>query len=124
MPAGTVGDDVRNPKIWRKAQASRQSALIKFDEILILGHDESWYARALVTHATSTEAHLAIEKIGTFRAVKDGLYSDGTYKVVWNGSSYIVARVSDDVIVDAAGYSTEAQAIRAIERLHPTTLVT
>ena len=120
MPKGTVGDDVRNPKIWRKVQLSRQTALLKYDELLIFGHDESWYCRALVAKATGTEAILTIEKIGTFRAVDDQLYSDGKFKVHWNGACYVVARVADDAIVDNVGYTTESQAIRAIERQHPT----
>jgi ribosomal protein S16 len=120
MPKDTVADDLRTPGIWRKVQGNRATALIKYDEVLVLGHDESWYARAIVTHATSTEAALAIEKVGTFRPVSEQLYSDGRYRVHWNGASYVVQRVSDEVIVDNVGYSTEAQAIRAIERQYPT----
>ena len=121
MPKGSVGDDLRTPRIWRKVQLSRQSALIKLDELLILGHDESWYCRAIVAKATDVDAILTIERIGSFRAKDDQLYSDGKFKVIWNGSSYVVARVADDVIMDNVGYTTEAQAVRAIERQYPTT---
>jgi hypothetical protein len=120
MPKGSVGDDLRNSKIWKKVKASRQTALIKLDELLIFGHDESWYARAIVAKATNTEALLAVERIGTFRAIDDQLYSDGQYKVAWNGHSYVVVRVSDDILVDSIGYTTEQQAILAIQRQHPT----
>jgi len=120
MPCGTVGDDIRNPKIWRKVQATRTNALMRLDEIIVLGHDESWYARAICAHATNTEAILCVEKIGTFRAIADQLYGDGKYRVHFRHGSYFVQRIADDVIVDSVGYSTEAQAIRAIDRMYPT----
>jgi hypothetical protein len=120
LPEGAVGDDVRNPKLWRKLQATRTNALIKYDELLILTHDESQYVRAIVTHATHSEAFVSIEKAGTFRTVSNQLYSDGRFRVHFTGGAYVVQRISDGVIVDGTGYSTEQQAIKAIERLYPT----
>jgi hypothetical protein len=123
LPAGAVGDDVRNPKLWRKVQATRTNALIKYDELLILTHDESQYLRAIVTDARHSEAFLCIEKTGTFRTVSSQLYCDGRFRVHFTGGAYVVQRISDGVIVDGTGYSTEQQAIRAIERQYPTRAV-
>ena len=58
LPKDMTADDLRDPKIWKRVQAVRNTALIKFDNLLIFTFDESQYIRAIVTHATSTEAHL------------------------------------------------------------------
>src|SRR5262245_11930019 len=67
LPEGAIQDDLRTPSIWKKAQGDAQTALVKLDHLFILAFDESWFARAVVTHATSTEAHLSIEKVGSFK---------------------------------------------------------
>lgn len=119
VPAGMTQDDLRSPKVWRKVQNSRQSALVRLDHLLVLAHDESWFARAIVTFADNSEAQLMIEKVGTFKEVGKALYSDGTYRVAWNGSSFIVERMSDGVQVDNAGYTTEQAAIAALRNQYP-----
>jgi hypothetical protein len=119
MPPETVSDDLRSSQIWRKVQAVPHKALRQLDGLLILAHDESWYARALVTHATNKEASIIIEKVGTFKAIQDQLYSDDTYRVHFESGAYIVRRVSDGVKMESAGYSSEQLAIRAIGNLYP-----
>lgn len=118
-PEGVTQDDLRGSKIWRRVQASRQHALVKLDHLFILAFDESWYARAIVTEATSTEAHLAIEKVGTFLAVGTGLFSDGNLEIFWDGSSYGVRRVSDKVRVLSEGFSRQDVAIAALRNSYP-----
>lgn len=120
LPAGMTQDDLRSPKIWRRVQGNRQHALVRLDHLLILAHDESWMARAIVTHATDSEAHLMIEKVGTFKEIGAGsLFSDGVYRVAWDGTAYRVERVSDGIRVDNVGYTTEGQAIAAIRNQYP-----
>jgi hypothetical protein len=118
MPEGSVSDDLRNPKIWRKAQCVRSSALLKYDELLIFGHDETWGAQAIVKMVTNTEAHLVILKVFGFAAAGEGLFSDGTYQVVFDGGSYGVHRVSDGVPM-VRGFSSEGLAIDALRKLYP-----
>ena len=76
-------------------------------------------ARAVVTYADNSEAQLMIEKVATFKEVGKALYSDGTYRVAWNGGSFVIERVSDGVQVDGVGYTTEQAAIAAIVRQYP-----
>ena len=118
-PEGVIADDLRTPKVWRKLQASRQQALIKLDHLFILAFDESWAARATVTHATSTEAHLAIEKVFTFKEQGQSFWGDGTLEVFWDGKSYGVRRVSDKIRTITEGYTTEALAADAARRSYP-----
>ena len=120
MPEGATQDDLRNPKIWRKVQGMRHAALIKFDHLFVLAHDESWAARATVTHATAAEAHLAIERVGTFREQGQSLFGDGTLEVYWDGSAYAVRRASDAIRVINEGFTTEALAIAALRNWYPT----
>lgn len=117
LPKGMVADDLRSPGIWRRVQCNRNTALIKLDELLVVGFDESWYARALVSHATGVEAVLVIERVGSFRAVRDGLYNDGVHKVEWSGAAYVIKRASDGALLDPVGYSSEAMAVNAISNL-------
>lgn len=119
LPKGMLADHLRSPAIWRKVQGSRQTALIKLDHLFVLGFDESWAVRAIVTHASSTEAHLAIEKVFTFRAQGSSFYTDGTLEVFWDGGAYGVRRVSDQVRTINEGFTTEGQAIEALRASYP-----
>ena len=119
-PKEMIADDLRSPKVWKRVQGSRMAALIKLDHLFVLGFDESWSVRATVTHATSTEAHLAIEKVSSFREQGQSLWSDGTLGVYWDGSSYGVRRVADGVRILSEGFLTEAQAADAARRSYPT----
>jgi hypothetical protein len=119
MPAGATQDDLRSPKIWKKAQLSRHTALMKLDHLFILAFDESWFARAVVTHASSTEAHLAIEKVGTFKEQGSSFYQDGTLEVFWDGAAYSVRRIADGVRIIVEGFTTEQQAIAALRNWYP-----
>ena len=119
LPKDAVADDVRTPSIWKRVQAVKSAALVKFDHLLILTFDESQYIRAIVTHATSTEAHLAIERVATFREQGQSLFSDGTLEVFWDGGAYSVRRVSDKVSIVNQGFTTEGQAIAALRESYP-----
>ena len=119
MPEGAVADDLRDSKIWRLVQAAPVAALVKMDQLLILGFDESWGAEAIVKHATNTEARLLIKKVFGFAEVGvDGLFSDGTYEVFWDGGTYGVRRVNDQMPV-SRGFGSEGLAIDALRREYP-----
>ena len=119
MPEGSTQDDLRNPKIWKRVQGNRQTALIKMDHLFVLAFDESLSARAVVTHATSEVAHLAIERVAGFKEPGQNLFSDGTLEVFWDGGAYGVRRVSDHVRVLTEGFLTEAQAATALRGWYP-----
>ena len=120
MPEGSVSDDLRNPKIWKRVQGARGGALIKLDRLFIMAHDESWGAEAIVNRATSTEASLAILKVFSFREADETLFNDGTLEVFWDGTSYGVRRMADQVRVVREGFTTEAIAINALHKTYPT----
>ena len=118
LPKGMIGDDLRNPKIWRRVQAVRQSALIKFDRLLLVAFDESWACEAIVKHATNTEASLVIHRIFGFRDADESLFSDGTFEVCWDGCHYQVRRIADRVQVSPYGFSSEGMAIEHLRQQH------
>jgi hypothetical protein len=119
MPEGAVADDLRDPRIWKAVQGTPFTALVKLDQLLILGFQEDWGAEAIVTHASHAEARLLIKKVFGFGGgIGEGLYSDGTLEIAWDGSSYCVRRVNDQMIVDR-GFSTEGAAVDALRRHYP-----
>lgn len=118
-PPDLVSDDLRDPSIWRQVQSS-QSALIRYDHLLLMAHDESWYARAIVVHADNRSARLHIEKVSTFRDPSDEqLFSDGVYEVFWRGDGYCIRRCVDQVQAGNTVYFTADQARNAISSLYP-----
>jgi hypothetical protein len=119
MPEGAVADDLRDPKIWQSVQSTPVAALLKLDQLLILGFDESWGAEAIVTHASHNHAKLLIKKVFGFGGgVGEGLFSDGTLEVMWDGGSYGYRRVNDKTPL-ARGFSTEGAAIDALRASYP-----
>ena len=118
-PDGMVQDDLMSSKIWKKVQGNRTSSLIKLDRLFVLAFDESWYCEAVVSHATGADATLIIQKVGTFREQSTTLFSDGTYRVFWNGTAYGVERVSDGIRMGNQGFSTEGLAQDKIRGLYP-----
>ncbi|RWK49423.1 MAG: hypothetical protein EOR47_14190 [Mesorhizobium sp.] len=93
-PAGMVADDMKEPSIWRKVQASR-NAFKKFDRVFIVSFDETWIAEAIVAGADNKSAVLGKPRIETLPTRYDKLFSDGTYKVEFNGIGFVVIRISD-----------------------------
>ena len=116
LPKNMIGDDLRDPKIWRRVQAVRQSALIKFDRLLLVAFDESWACEAIVKHATNTEAALVIHRIFGFRDADESLFSDGTFEVCWDGCHYQVRRIADRVQVSPYGFASEGMAIEHLRQ--------
>ena len=117
-PKGVIQDDLRDPTIWHKVQQNQHVSLRKFDELLIVAFDESWYIRALVVRANNREAQLSIERASTFCEVSQGVHSDGEFRVEWAGSSYSVIRLRDGQIMNS-GHASEEIAIASMRALHP-----
>jgi hypothetical protein len=119
LPEGSVADDLRDPRIWKSVQSTPVAALLKLDQLLLLGFDESWGAEAIVTHASHNEAKLLVKKVFGFGGgIGEGLFSDGTLEVAWDGSSYLYRRVTDKVPL-ARGFATEGAAIDALRASYP-----
>lgn len=119
-PEGMVQDDLRSPKIWRRVQADRGRALLKHDDLYILGFDESWFAEAIVCHATNAEASLVIKKVGSFREQSQTFYSDGTYQVFWDGAGFGVRRIEGGVRMGGQSFHTEGLAQDYMRSLYST----
>jgi hypothetical protein len=119
MPEGAVADDLRDPKLWAAVQSTPVAALLKLDQLLILGFDESWGAEAIVTHASHNSAKLLVKKVFGFGGgIGEGLYSDGTLEIFWDGGSYGYRRVIDKIPL-ARGFATEGAAIDALRASYP-----
>jgi len=125
MPRDATADDLRDPSIWKDVQKSKTGTpLIKMDHLFVLGHDESWFCRALVTHATDKAAFLHIEKVGTFRdPAVEQLYDDGEYRVYWTGKGYGIQRgiqrVKDGVRMGTTEYFAPEMAAGQIKAMKP-----
>lgn len=117
-PPGAVADDMRNPGVWKLVQGNAATALRKYDSLTIFAADEGWMMQAMVSVAKSDSAKLAIGKVSTFQTAGEGLFSDGTHKVVFEGIGYFVERISDGGKM-GHGHASEALAIDAIRRLYP-----
>lgn len=118
MPEKAVSDDLRNPRIWKLVQQIPQVALIQYDQLFILAHDESWGAEAIVKKATNQEASLVVLKVFGFAEAGEGLYSDGRNEVYFNGVDFNARRVTDKVPVFPSGYSSEGMVIDALRKLY------
>ena len=118
-PEGMVADDLRDPKVWRLVQGSQAASLLKMDRLLIIAFDESWIVEALVKFVSNSEARLLILKVASFAQVGvDGLFSDGTLEVFWDGGSYGFRRMTDKVPL-GRGFSSEGLAIDGLRRHYP-----
>ncbi|MER9174603.1 hypothetical protein NKH72_13520 [Mesorhizobium sp. M0955] len=95
VPADFVADDLKEPSIWRKAQAGSRNALRKLDRVTVIAFDESWIAEAVVASADSKGAVLARPRITSIPVRFDKLFEDDQYRVAWNGFGYVVERKAD-----------------------------
>lgn len=94
LPDGFVADDLKDPAAWRKVQAGR-NALRKFDRLMILAYDETWFAEAVVASADYKSAVLAKPRLTTMPARYDNLFEDDKYRVAFIGHGYVVERKAD-----------------------------
>jgi hypothetical protein len=92
MPERATQESLREPKIWRRAQCSPQSALKERDHL---------------------------EKVGSYRDKGSTFFNDGTLEVFWDGAAYGVRRIADQVRLISEGFLTEGQAIAALRNWYP-----
>ncbi|RVD30527.1 hypothetical protein [Mesorhizobium sp. M4B.F.Ca.ET.017.02.2.1] len=118
-PADMVSDDLKEPGIWRKLQASgSRNSLKKFDRLFIVAFDESWVAEAIVASADNRAAVLAKPRLTTFPERYDKLFNDGTYRIEWNGFGFVSVRIADGHVMTQAVPSA-ALAERLLAQLYP-----
>ena len=98
LPDGMIADDLKEPGIWRRIQKG-PNAFRKHDLLFVVAYDESWTAEVRVASANASQAELATPRITRLAERYDKLFEDDTYRIVWNGAGYRVARKSDGVFV-------------------------
>lgn len=120
LPAGFVAADLNEaPEAWKKVQNGSRNALRKFDKLMIVAYDESWFAEAVVAHADHKSVILAKPRITSLPARVDALFSTEEYAVKFLGSGqYAVERKRDGAIVTQAVASPELAA-RDLNNLYP-----
>jgi hypothetical protein len=118
LPEGVIADDLKEPSLWTRVQASRSVALRKHDHLYIVAFDESWAADAIVTQANAEAVVLSKPRLIPFTERIKPLYSDGTYAVAWYGNGFAVKRLSDGVRMTQIA-ANEALAERDLARLYP-----
>jgi hypothetical protein len=117
LPAGFIADDLKEPVVWRRVQASGK-ALRAFDELFLIAFDESFVAECLVASADGARAVLAKPRLTQLPQRYDRLFEDDLYKVEWNGHGYVVARKSDSHVMTRP-LPNAALAERELGRLYP-----
>lgn len=118
-PADLVSDDLKEPGIWRRLQGSGSTkSLKKHDRVYIVAFDESWVAEAIVASADNKGAVLAKPRLTTFPERYDKLFSDGTYKIEWNGFGYVTVRIADGHVMTQPTANV-ALAERLLAQLYP-----
>lgn len=95
LPEGTIGDDLKEPALWRKVQANPNKALRKFDRVLLIAYDETWLAEATVSFASNSTVELVKPRIATLETRYQKLLETDEYRVKWYGAGYAVERKRD-----------------------------
>lgn len=121
LPEGAIADDLKEPSLWARVQASRNLALRKHDHLYIVAFDESWAAEAVVVQANAEVAALSKPRIMRFAERLKPLYSDGVYTVAWYGNGFAVKRLADGTRMTQI-VANEALAERDLGRLYPRSL--
>lgn len=95
LPEGTIGDDLKEPALWRKVQANPRKALQKFDRVLLVAFDESWLAEAIVSFASNSTVELAKPRLATLESRYPKLLETDEYRIKWFGTGFAVERKRD-----------------------------
>ncbi|TPJ85521.1 hypothetical protein FJ434_16480 [Mesorhizobium sp. B2-5-13] len=118
VPADFVADDLKLPEVWRKLQTGSRNGLKKFDHLFIVAFDESWLAEAIVASADGKGAVLCKPRITTMPERYDKLFSDGTYRIEWNGFGFVTVRIRDGHVMTQP-VPNAALAERLLAQLYP-----
>lgn len=117
LPQGAILDDLKEPSLWRIVQKGN-NALRKFDKLTIVEFNEEWIAEAIVSGANNTVVSISKPRKTDLPERFERLFSDGTYRVVWEGSGYYVERIRDSAKVSDV-FQNAAIAERALVNLYP-----
>lgn len=122
LPAGLVAQDLQDAQgtIWQKIQNNAGTALVKYDRVLCIAHDEAWAVEARVGHADKQRVVLSNITIIKLPVIDLGLYDDGTYRVVPYPGGYIVERCDEGVRMSTAVFENPEAAKAELLRLYPT----
>lgn len=122
LPEHVVLQDLQDdPTLWRSIQAVSQTALRKFDRLLIISFSEDWIVNVLVVEADARSVRLSIRAGDVLRLeANTAEWSDSTYTIRWGGEGYIVVRKADGVRMLPYQYaSLEAAKSAAFSQLYP-----
>ncbi len=119
LPEGLIADDLKEPGIWSKVQASGSGkALRRHDHIYAVAFDETWAADIVVADANGSQAVLCKPRLIAFPERYENLYQDDKYRVKWCGTGYVVERKSDGFRMTQPA-ATAGIAERDLIRLYP-----
>ena len=117
LPKDAVADDLKEPGMWRKVQASDR-ALRRHDHLYIVSFEEDWAAECIVADATKDRAVLTKPRLIAFPDRYERLFQDDMYRVSWVGTGYCVERKSDGHRMTQP-VATAQIAERQLVSLHP-----
>jgi hypothetical protein len=117
LPRGLAADDLKEPAIWRRVQAS-PARLRELDHLTLLAFDRDWMAEAVVGAADAAKVVLAKPRLTAFPPRYDRLMEDERYRIVWAGTGYVVQRKCDGQAVSLPA-ATVALAERDLRHLYP-----
>ncbi len=118
LPEGATAEDVSDPFAWAKVQGSR-NPLAKHDEVFAVGFSEDFAVMGVVTGVNAEAATVSLVKRITYPERTTPLFSDETYRVVWDGAGFQVMRIADGATIGQP-HGSEALAIRHIRNQYPT----
>jgi hypothetical protein len=118
LPEGAIGDDLKNPEIWRRVQNHPGKALRRHDHLYIVSYAEDFAADAIVTDASASAAVVGVGRIISFATRIRELFSDGKFQVHWYGNGFAVREISSGRRVTELR-PNEALAVNDLGRLYP-----
>ncbi|MPZ31197.1 MAG: hypothetical protein GEV13_09410 [Rhodospirillales bacterium] len=118
LPEDFTADQLKEPGIWRKVQASRKSSFRQFDTVTLVAYDETWLAEATVVRADAVSAQLSKPRITSIPPRYNRLFEDALYRVKWFGAGFAVERKIDGHRVTSMA-ANAAIAERDLARLYP-----
>jgi hypothetical protein len=116
LPEGMIADDLKQPEIFRRLQASPKSVRM-FDQLTLVAFDQTWMATAIVGFADATKAVLCRPSVLTMPERHDKMLETDEYRIRWLGATYGVERKSDGHIM--AREVNLPLAERALRNLYP-----
>jgi hypothetical protein len=105
-------------EMWARVQSNPAKALRRFDRVTLVAYDESWLIEGIVAEASGSAVTLSVSKVHTLKSRLTPLFSDGTYRIVWVGTGFVVERLSDGQRMTEI-FGSEGLAMNALKNLYP-----